>query len=200
MGWGPIGDFFEGFNDIDWGNVATGFAVGGPMGALAGTGLFGHTAEDFVTMGKSAQKRAEDRALVAAQKAREEQAALAREQNRKQYIQQIRAARIQRARQANLATTEAGISSGSQGAIASIGSQLSSNINYMQFQTDTLNRIQQYQNLYNKQMAKAEKYNSYYQQGMGLIKLGAQVAGTFAGGPVGGSVAGETVDIMGNIG
>lgn len=171
--------------------------VTGPFGIAGSSGLFGEGFQDFITMGKSAQRRAEEDATDAANKARQKQAELAREQNRRQYIQQIREARIQRARMANRSATEAGISSGAQGALASIGSQLSSNINFMQYRTDTLNKIQEYSNIVNKQTVKAEKYKSYYEQAMGVVKLGAQVVGTMAGGPVGGAVAGGAVDAIG---
>lgn len=177
-----IGDYIS--SPVAW--------VTGPVGILGASGLFGKGFQDFVTMGKSAQRRAEESAIEAANKAREEQAKLQREQNRRQYIQQIRAARIQRAKTANATMTEPGISSGSLGALSSIGSQISSNINYMQLQTDALNRIQDYNNLYNRYTAKADKYASYYKQAMGVVKLGAQAAGMLYGG-----LTGSAVDALG---
>lgn len=182
-----IGDYIS--SPVAW--------VTGPIGFFGSSGLFGEGFQDFITMGKSAQRRAEEDATDAANKARQKQAELAREQNRRQYIQQIREARIQRARMANRSATEAGISSGAQGALASIGAQLSSNINFMQYRTDTLNKIQEYSNMVNKQTVKAEKYASYYKQAMGVVKLGAQAVGTMVGGPVGGTAAGAAVDAIG---
>lgn len=169
----------------------------GPVGLLGASGLFGEGFQDFITMGKSAQRRAEEDALDAANKARQKQVELAREQNRRQYIQQIREARIQRARVANRGIAEAGISSGAQGALSSIGSQISSNINFMQYRTDTLNKIQEYSNIINKQTVKAEKYGSYYKQAMGIVKLGAQAFGMMAGGPTLSAAAGGAVDAVG---
>lgn len=168
---------------FDLGNALSGVWAG-PTGVLGGSGLFGHTTEDFFTMGKSAQQRAEARAQNEMEKAREEQEKMRREQNRQQYIQQIRAARIQRARTVSNSINEPGISSGTLGSLSSLGSQFSSNLNYMQFQTNALNNIYNYQSAYNKEMSKANKYASYYEQGQGLLKLAMSAASTMAGAPM----------------
>lgn len=183
---------------FDIGGALSG-AWAGPMGVLGGSGLFGHTMEDFFTMGKSAQQRAEARAQNEMEKAREEQEKIRREQNRQQYIQQIRAARIKRARAVVTNVNEPGISSGALGGLSSLSSQFSSNLNYMQFQTNALNNIYNYQSAYNKEMAKASKYASYYEQGQGLLKLAMSAAGTAAGMPVGFSTAaaGDAVSAVG---
>lgn len=183
---------------FDLGNALTGIWAG-PMGVLGGSGLIGHTAEDFFTMGKSAQKRAEARAQNEMEKAREEQEKIRREQNRQQYIQQIRTARIKRARVVSTSINEPGISSGTLGGLSSLSSQFSSNLNYMQFQTNALNNIYNYQSAYNKEMAKASKYASYYEQGQGLLKLAMSAAGTAAGMPIGFSTTslGDTVSAVG---
>lgn len=183
---------------FDLGNALSGVWAG-PMGVLGGSGLFGHTTEDFFTMGQSAQKRAEARAQNEMEKAREEQAKIRREQNRQQYIQQIRSARIKRARAVTASVDEPGVSSGALGGLSSLASQFSNNLNYMQFQTNALNNIYNYQSAYNKEMAKASKYASYYEQGQGLLKLAMSAAGTFYGMPTGLSTAaaGDAVSAIG---
>lgn len=173
--------------------------VMGPVGFLGAGGAFGKDFQDFATMGKSAQRRAEARAKNEMEKAREEQAKIRREQNRQQYIQQIRTARIKRARAVTSSINEPGISSGALGGLSSLSSQFSNNLNYMQFQTNALNNIYNYQSAYNKEMAKASKYASYYEQGQGLLKLAMSAAGTAAGMPVGFSTAaaGDAVSAIG---
>lgn len=184
--------------DLDFGAIGgavgavvggtAGFLVGGPAGAIAGakigagvgavggSGLTGDTIQDFATMGASAQERAE----MFANRARQEQAKLQKERNRRQYIQQIRAARIQRARVSNVSLAEPGISSGRLGALSSIGSQVASNINFMQTSTDYLNKIQSYENLYNKHTNKA---NTSYKLMSTATSLLSNAASTFYTGP-----------------
>lgn len=171
--------------------------VMGPTGITGSAGLHGEGFQDVATMGKSAQRRAEARAQNEMEKARKEQEKIRREQNRQQYIQQIRAARIKRARAVVTNVNEPGISSGALGGLSSLSSQFSSNLNYMQFHTNALNNIYNYQSAYNKEMAKANKYASYYEQAMGVVKLGVQAAGMIYGGPTAAAAAVGAVSTVG---
>ena len=185
-----VGDFLE-----DYLNPVA--IVSGPIGIAGSAGLFGKGAQDFFSMGRSAQRRAEARAQNEMEKARKEQEKIRREQNRQQYIQQIRTARIKRARVMSTSINEPGISSGTLGGLSSLSSQFSSNLNYMQFQTNALNNIYNYQSAYNKEMAKASKYASYYEQAMGVVKLGVQAAGMIYGGPTAAAAVGDAVSAVG---
>lgn len=125
--------------------AAAGMMVAGPIGAVIGgivggvVGLFGGK------KAKKARKFAEK-----AQKVERQQAQLGAAVQRRDMIRQARMARAQAV--AASAAEGGGLqSSAPQGAVASIGSQLTSNINYFDWQTDLSNEAQQYK-------AKAGKY------------------------------------------
>ena len=74
-------------------------------------------------------------------KAAKQQRRLSRVQARREQVQQIRAALIQRGRATNVATQAGATGSGLAGAQASIGSQLTGNLSFLDTVTNLQNRI-----------------------------------------------------------
>lgn len=160
-----------------------GFMVGGPVGAIvgagagfaAGEGWLGSTAANFVTGGQYGAQKQQRKAIASQNAARAEQAKMQAAQNRRNMIQQIRAARISRAQNLNMYAGEANTtSSGSFGALSSIGSQVSSNINFMQSQENSQNAIQNYMNSYYYHTQKADDIVTKYKGIQDAIKTGAK--------------------------
>ena len=163
---------------------AAGFFVGGPAGAAAGakigagigaaggSGIAGESIQDLATAGMTAAERAQKMQ----QKAFAKQAQAQQEANRRQLLQQIRTARIQRARTVNTSTTGGIISSGAVGAGYSISQQFGSNIQYMQNQVGLLNAATTYTNLANKEQYRAERAQDF----IGLLQTGSKLYGNIA--------------------
>lgn len=152
---------------------AAGFLLGGPVGAgigagysLASQGSLGTGLQDLATMGASAQMRANQRLADIYNRAQQEQAKAAEEENRRSLLQQIRATRIARAMNLADYASETGVtSSGALGNLGSIGSQYLSNTEFAVRQAGYQNAYQTYMNLYNQYQAKAQnsqiKWNNY---------------------------------------
>lgn len=164
---------------------ATGFLVGGPIGAAAGMGLsvaqqgvFGRNIQDIATMGASAQVRYQQQMANAYNKAQQEQANIAKLQNEQNLLQQIRAARIARSMAATDYAGETGvISSGALGNLGSIGSQYLSNLGYSVKTGLAANAYQTYMNQYNWYQTQAQNSQIRWQNRMNMIKTGLSLYG-----------------------
>lgn len=137
--------------------AVAGAKIGAGVGGLGGSGLAGKDVQDISTAGYSAQQRAQ----IAQQRAADKQAELQKESNRRAVVQQIRAARIQRARTENMTTPEGIISSGAIGAGFSISQQLGSNLQFMRNQETSLNAAMTYTNVANRELYRAQRASDF---------------------------------------
>lgn len=137
--------------------AAAGAKIGAGIGGVGGSGIAGKDIQDLSTAGYSAQQRAQ----IAQQRAADKQAEMQKEANRRAVVQQIRTARIQRARTSNLTTPEGVISSGAIGAGYSISQQLGSNLQFMRNQESSLNAAMSYTNTANKELYRAQRASDF---------------------------------------
>lgn len=151
--------------------AVTGMMVGGPVGAVIGgiLGLFGGK------KAKKARKYAEKAAAVERQ-----QAQMAAGVQRRDMIRQARIARAQAV--AAAASESGGLQSSSpMGAVSSMGTQLTSNLGYFDWQVGLGNQAQTYKQKSGKYARQASTFNS-------LIQVGAMVGGAAAS-SIGNSIA-----------
>lgn len=139
--------------------AAAGAKIGAGIGGVGGSGVAGEGIQDVTTAGYSAQQRAQE----AQQRAAEKQAELQKESNRRSIVQQIRAARIQRARTENITTPEGVISSGAIGAGYSLSQQLGSNLQFMRNQETSLNAAMTYSNIAGREAYRAQRASDFMQ-------------------------------------
>lgn len=161
----------------------TGASVGGIWGAVAGfgvgvvgtSGMFGSDVSNLLTGGQYGAAKKMKAATKAQNQAATEAANLQKIINRRSMVQQIRSARIKYASALNQASaTEGVVTSGAEGAMSSIGSQVSSNLNFMQTQEDSLNKIQTLQNQAAAFQQKAKDSVSKWSQYTNWAKTGVQ--------------------------
>lgn len=146
-------------------------AAGAGYGAAQG-GAFGTGVQDLATFGASAQQRAAARMAGVYNQAQQQRARMQEETNRKNLLQQIRAARIARANNmADYAGEEGVTSSGALGALSSLGSQYLSNVDYAVTQGNLANTYQTYMNQYNAYKAQAQSNATKWQNRSNAIKF-----------------------------
>lgn len=155
--------------------AAAGAMVAGPIGAVIG-GIIGGIAGLFG--GKKAAK-----ARKFAEKANATERQQAQLQAGVQRRDMIRQARMVRAQAVAASAAEGGglQSSAPQGAISSIGSQLTSNINYFDYQVGLSNQAQQYRSKAGKYARSAAAFTT----GISALSSIASNAGSFGGGTQG---------------
>ena len=148
--------------------AATGAMVAGPIGAVVG-GIIGGIAGLFGgKKAKKARKYAEKAAKIERQQA-QMQAGIQRRD-------MIRQARIARAQSVAAAASESGglSSSAPMGAVSSLGSQLTSNLSYFDWQVGLGNEAQTYRSKAGKYARQAQAFQTGIQAVSSLAQFGAQ--------------------------
>ena len=165
--------------------AGAGFLLGGPVGAgigagfsLASQGSLGTGLQDLATLGASAQQRYLQKMYDAQNRAAQEQAKMAEEQNRQNLLQQIRATRIARAMNlADYAGETSVFSSGAYGNLGSIGSQYLSGLTSSVLMGQYANAYQTYMNQYNWYQTQAKNSEIRWNNRMNLLNFGLSVYG-----------------------